>query len=92
MTQHVVAHSNWVDSVNDQISQGFWNLVGGFICCGALVTGAGALSGYMATPQGEPVAPLMVEHATAANVNTWKAAAALVQGVGELIESSRPAN
>ena len=83
-TQHVVAHDNWVDSVNDQISQGFWNLVGGFVWCGVLVTGVGAFSGYVSTPQGQEVAPLMVEHAVAANVNTWKAAGTLLKGIGQV--------
>ena len=89
--ERVVVKKNWVNSLTDSLSEWFWTwCVGAPIVGGVLVTGLGAVHGYMVTPQDENVAPYMVSSIKNAHVNTWKAVYFLVDTTVQTVNAIRP--
>ena len=54
------------------------------------MTGVGAASGYLQSPQGQSEVPYMVEGIKEAHVNSWKTIHFVVKTTGEVIEQLRP--
>ena len=90
MTERVVVKNNWVDSMNDQISEFFGTCAGYFVLGGVLVTGWGCLAGFTETPKGQDPAPQMVEQTIKAHTETWKAIGGAIGYTIEAIQDTRP--
>ena len=89
-TDRVVVKDNWVDAVNDQISEFTATCVGWFILGGMIVTGAGMATGYMSTPKGQDPAPVMMERVAEYHQATWAWTFEAVGATWEAIQDARP--
>ena len=89
-TDRVVVKDNWVDAVNDQISEFTATCVGWFVLGGMIVTGAGMAAGYMSTPQGQDPAPVMMERVAEYHQATWAWTFEAVGATWEAIQDARP--
>ena len=90
MTDRVVVKDNWVDAVNDQVSEFFGTCMGFVLLGGLAVTGCGMASGYMSTPKGQDPAPLMVQHTVEAHRVTIAAGITFVETTWNWIQDQRP--
>ena len=89
-TERVVVKDNWVDAVNDQISEFTATCVAWFVVGGMAVTGAGMASGYLSTPKGQDPAPLMMERVTDYHQATWSWTFDAVGSIIKAVEDQRP--
>ena len=86
----VVVKDNWIDATTDKISEFGWSCVGWFVLGGMAVTGVGAVSGYMSTPQGQDPVPLVMEHTTEAHAVTWEFIGTTIESTWNAIQDARP--
>ena len=89
-TERVIVKDNWVDALEDQISEGLSTALGLFILGGMAVTGLGMASGYMQTPKGQDPAPLMVEQTKAVHKATWAFIFEATEATWDAIQDARP--
>ena len=88
--ERVIVKDNWVDALNDQISEGVATIFGWFVLGGVAVTGLGMVSGYMETPKGQDPAPLMMEHTMTAHQATWGFIFETTEATWNAIQDARP--
>lgn len=89
--EHVVVKKNWLESLEDSLSKWFWmGFVGGSLMGGAILTGVGAIHGYVTTPQGDNVFPGMVNSVKNVHVFAWKTIFFVGEATYRTIEELRP--